>query len=192
MKGFSPVISATDAVEASVEAAKTWGLERLLPSFLEYGPEARLLPAVWPMPDPTAATPTLPEVVDLSYVMPAVAPDLAWPDFVAGAAVCALAVDRQSHDKVKQALIASGESMLAGGEYPPIDLALRPEVEAVYSTIVANGETATWRNIMAFTLGAFWLLGFVQEPHLRRGPHSPFQFVSMVTTYAAQMGYVPR
>ena len=49
--------------------------------------------------------------------------------------------------------------------FPALDEYLYPDYVDVATTILMNEEMTTWRNMLAFNLGVWWMLGFVKDSH---------------------------
>ena len=59
-------------------------------------------------------------------------------------------------------------------------------------SIIDNGEPISWRPIIAFMSGAFWLLSFIKDPYKKHGDRSPLSFVHDKVLDSAVLGYAPR
>lgn len=184
-----PVPEAPDHIRATYEAMS---LHRLYPKFIEIPKESKTLPVTKKIPDPETVDASAPEVIGLLYETPGLEPEIAFPDFIRGAAVVAAMVPPEVMPAVKQALLTVAERIINGGELPPIDVQFVNEVREIEQLILTNGETVSWRALLAFMNGAFWLLSFVDSPKKRRGRFSPIQFVDFRLTLSAQLGYTPK
>ena len=194
LKATGPAISGFTLDANAVMAMEAGELGRLAPQF--YNDVAL---GVQPFLRPRAIL-MAPE--DVSYTMPDVTavwfetftgaePTLNFPDFVKGVSCAALGVELDDVELVKGTIRMLAERVMVGGSLPPLDIRFGPAVQQCYTTILANGEPISWRALMAFTLGAFWLLGFVVNPMKKIRKRSSLDFVREFVEYYAQLGYLP-
>lgn len=192
MKAVGPVIPVPESPDHIRSTYETMSLQRLTPTFVEFSKEAKSLQIVKKIPDPETIDASLPEVISLIYETPGLEPEIAFPDFIRGAAIVAAITLPDMMDGVKAALLAVAERIINGGELPAIDAQFVSEVREIEKAILDNGETVSWRSLLAFMNGAFWLLSFVDSPKRRRGKFSPLEFVDFRLTLSAQLGYTPK
>lgn len=192
MQAVGPVIPVPEAPDYVKDAYETMNLQRLYPTFIELPKTVKTLPVVKKIPDPETVDASAPEIISLVYETPGLEPEIAFTDFIRGAAVVAAIVPPEKLLAVKDALLAVAERIIGGGELPPIDVQFVTEVREVEKTILANGESVSWRALLAFMNGAFWLLSFIDSPKRRRGKFSPTEFVDFRLTLSAQLGYTPK
>lgn len=162
---------------------------------IDWNDNVRTLPHL-PLPRVTEITPTLPEVVDLMYEIPRVEPALYFEDFIRGVACVAALVPAAYHDAVKGALLFVAENIedtAGAGRLPSLDPLFASNINACEHAIFINGETVSHRPLLAFTQGAFWLLGYMHDPTTPTAPHAPslLDFVSAMVLHYAALGYVP-
>lgn len=192
MQAVGPVIAVPEAPDHVREAYDTMSLNRLYPKFVEFPKASKTLPVTKKIPDPETVDASAPEVISLIYETPGLEPEIAFPDFVRGAAVVAAIVPEEVMPAVKAALLSVAERVINGGEIPAIDVLFVNEVREMEKTIISNGEPVSWRPLLAFMNGAFWMLSFVDSPKRRRGRFSPLEFVDFRLTLSAQLGYTPK
>jgi hypothetical protein len=197
--GFGPPITVRPSVLLDPTAQTTdvpyyemMSMERLVPRFDQYGPELKTLSAAVAMPAPDAVAASDPETIDFLFEVPGVEPGLSFEDFIRGAAIATRTIDNRWHNAIRDALISVGQSVIDGGMLPTIDVDFYDSFKVVERTIFANGESVSWKPLIAFTEGAYWLLSFVQSPERRRGSMSPLEFVERRVMLSASLGYVPR
>lgn len=192
MQAVGPVIPVPEAPDHIKSSYETMSLQRLYPTFVEFSKGAKTLLVTKKIPDPETVDASSPEVIGLIYETPGLEPEIAFPDFVRGAAVVAALVPPEMMDGVKAALLAVAERIINGGELPALDVQFVTEVREIEKTILGNGETVSWRPLLAFMNGAFWILSFIESPKRRRGKFSPLEFVEFRLTLSAQLGYTPK
>ncbi len=195
LKGIGPAISTfSESAELEIESRlEGMGMDKVRPAFAQYAENSRRLRTLAEFPTPEEVTSTDPAVLGLIYETPGVEPDLAFTSFVRGAAVCGVIVVEEERPQIQEALIAVAESIIQGAGLPSIDLEFANEVLALYRQILANGEASSWRPLTAFMLGAFWILGYVEDPtKQRKGKMSPLEFVKRRVARSADLGYVPQ
>lgn len=178
-------------VRLAVEAAE---LDVLLPRFYD-AEEAGIEPFLGPartLGDPKGVTYTLPEVLDIWFeTYTGAEPMLNFQDFVKGAACAAYAVDPAELGAVKQVIQELARQVNDGAGLPRLDARFADSIRQGLATIFANGEAVSWRPLVAFTLGAYWLLGFIEraaasEESAARG------FVEAFTRHFGALGYTPQ
>lgn len=192
MQAIGPVIPVPEAPDYIRDQYSAMSLDRLYPKFVEFPKGAKTLPVTKKIPDPETVDASAPEVIGLIYETPGLEPEIAFPDFVRGAAVVAAIVPQEVMPGVKAALLEVAERIINGGELPAIDVQFASSVREIEQTILTNGETVSWRSLLAFMGGAFWMLSFVDSPKRRRGRFSPLEFVDFRLTLSAQLGYTPK
>lgn len=192
MTGVGPSIPAKEASPELKEAWNTLNMERLKPKFIQYESSLKVLDTLKKIPDPENVRPTDPESIDMLFEIPGVEPEIAFQDFVRGAAVVACILEENSGNFVRQALQMVAQRIVQGGELPAIEQDFYNELIDIQTITVNNGEPVSWRSILSYSLGAFWMLSYIKNPRKKRGQYSPLDFVDRVIVTAAQLGYVPR
>jgi hypothetical protein len=192
MQAVGPIIPVPEAPDHIRDAYEALSLQRLYPRFTEFPKEAKTLLVTSKIPDPETVDSSSPEIISLIFEIPGTEPEVAFPEFVRGAAVVAAMVPAEVLTAVKAALLEVAERVIGGGELPSIDIQFVTEVREIERAIISNGETVSWRPLLAFMCGAFWLLSFVDAPKRRRGRFSPIEFVDFRLTLSAQLGYTPK
>lgn len=194
LRAMGPPVSAFPFDSNIMMAVEAQELQRLVPQF--YAPdELKMEPflrARDPGVMPNEVTFTLPEITFLWFETPTgVEPTLSFPEFVKGVSCAALAVDVDHLQFVKDITVATARKVSEGGNLPRIDIAFADVIRSNLATTFANNEPMSWRSLMAFTLGAYWLLGFIIEPTRRVGKQVPAEFVRGFIDHYAALGYLP-
>lgn len=192
MQAIGPVIPVPEAPDYIKAAYDAMSLQRLYPTFMDFPRGAKNLRVTKKIPDPETVDASLPEIIGLMNETPGLEPEIAFQDFIRGAAVVAIMVPPEAMEGVKSALLAVAERIIQGGELPAIDVQFVNEVREIERTILSNGESVSWRALLAFMNGAFWMLSFVDGPKRKRGRFSPLEFVDFRLTLSAQLGYTPK
>jgi hypothetical protein len=196
MKAMAPPISGFTLDAATLMAIETAELGRLVPQFYdaaELGVEP-ILHARMVLLEPAGVSYTMPDVTEVWFEsFTGAEPTLSFPEFIKGVSCAALGVGLDDVELIKGAIRLLAERVMNGGNLPPIDSRFGPVVKECYAVITANGESMSWRNLMAFTLGAFWLLGFIIDPLKRvsKGQRSPLEFVREFVEHWSRLGYIP-
>lgn len=193
LTGSGPIISAlpeTDDQKLTYEAYELGGLR---PKVHKYGDEVRVLEAARRFPAPAEASPSAPEVVSFMFEIPGVVPEISWEDFVKGAACASAIVRPEFYPGIKEALGKVAERVIAGGQLPAIDVSFAPEMIECQTKIFQNGEASSWRPLLSFMQGAFWLLTFVKDPKRKKSAGiSPLAWTEEMVGTFSQLAYVPR
>jgi hypothetical protein len=194
MKTLGPAVSGIPLDTVALRAIENSELERLIPRFYnraELGVE-QFLGANIELSKNAEASFTLPEVVEVwfeSYT--GAEPALSFPDFVKGVGCAAQAVNPADIGMVKAMVRELSTRVAQGAGLPTLDEAFVDQVRGCFEAILSNGEPISWRGLMAFTVGAFWLLGFIGPSHPKRGMQSPLAFVEGFVRQYAALGYLP-
>lgn len=192
MTGAGPVISALPETREMSTAFEMMELRRLKPQVFRYDGTQRVLDTIRRFPDPTQASPTAPEVIGMVYETPGVVPELAWEDFVKGAACVANIIAEPYREGVAAGVKQLGEHMIAGGDLPDLDVLFSLEILECLDRIFTNGEPASWRRLIAFLHGAFWVLTYVKDPKKKRSGVSPLDWTTKVVGTFAELAYIPQ
>jgi len=195
MKAVGPAISGFSLDVNTLMTMEAEELGRLVPMFYS-APELNVEPflrARRELMEPAAVSYTMPDVTAVWFEsFTGAEPTLNYPDFVKGVSCAALGVELDDIELVKGTIRLLSERVMAGGDLPPLDTRFGPAVKECYAVILANGEPISWRGLMAYTLGAFWLLGFIINPTKRIGKRrSPLEFVQGFIEYYGRLGYMP-
>jgi hypothetical protein len=194
MKTLGPAVSGVPLDSVALRAIENSELERLIPRFYdraELGVE-QFLAANTELSKDAEASFTLPEVVEVwfeSYT--GAEPALNFPDFVKGVGCAAQAVSPASIETVKAMVRELATRVSQGAGLPTLDAEFGDQVRGCFEAILSNGEPISWRGLMAFTIGAFWLIGFVGPSRAKRGMQSPLSFVEGFVRQYAALGYLP-
>lgn len=186
-----PTLSAmpdSPEITAVYEAFNLWPLR---PKVYQYDKSVGVLPTVARFPNASEASPALPEVVQYTQEMPAVDAGIDFPSFMRGVACVALIVPPEHHGHIGQAVEALAVRLMNGGELPALSMQYQDELRASEQYIFGNGEPITYRRLLAFMQGAFWLLTFIQDPRRKRHGVSPADYVAELVRYWAQRGVTP-
>lgn len=173
-------------------ALESYNLERLKPRVTEYGPELKKLITLKALPNPTEASSTLPEIISFAFEIPGVEPTLAFQDFIRGVACCSLALPLGLQDAIKALLNAVALRVVEVGQLPSLSTEFVANLNRCMQVILTNNEPSSWRGLLAFMLGAYYLLGFVEKPFEARGTMSPAEYVETMVIHFAQLGYTPK
>lgn len=177
-------------------ASKFFGfdLNQMRPKVIPYNAAYQVIPTLDKLPEPKDASPTLPEVVAFSYEIPGVEPTLSFMEFIRGVACATLMVPSQHHEAIKGILVTVAERVVNTGELPSLSDTYQVNLSQQVKIIFNNNEPSSWRGLLAFMQGAYWLLGFIKNPRDQRGKGglSPETYVDLMVTHFAQLGYVPR
>lgn len=192
IRGTGPIISALPETTEQTAVIEGLNLDRLRAKVFKYGDEVRVLETVRKFIPPTEASPTTPEVVQLLYDTPGVMPELSWEDFVRGVACVANIIKPEDQQAIKDGLQLVAERVVGGGDLPALDLAFASEILECQAIILANGEMTSYRRLMSFMQGSFWLLTYVAEPRKRRAGKSPLEWTHEMVKAFAELAYVPR
>jgi hypothetical protein len=193
MKAMGPAVSGIPLDVVALRAIESSELERFTPRFYdraELGVEPFLTPKA-DVPKAKDASFTLPEVIEVwfeSYT--GAEPSLNFPDFIKGVACVAQAVEPTDIGLVKDAVRELATRVANGDGLPALDTEFGDPVRRGFEQILANGEPMSWRSLMAFLLGSYWLLGFIGEPAKKRG-HTPRKFVEGYIEHYASLGFLP-
>jgi len=190
VRAVGPAITAQDASIVSEYAAM--GMERLRPRFSRYVDGTKVLRPVKKIADPETFEPGDPDTISLMFEIPPVEEDVSFTDFVRGVVMVSSMLEPGQLDPIKESCTAVAQRIINSGSLPTIDEDFAEAMHAHEVDIFTNGEATSWRSLMAYAYGAYWLLSFVASPSKRRGRFSPMDVVSFLVTKAAQLGYVPR
>lgn len=176
-------------------AVEAQGLQRLVPSF--YDPDevslVCTLEAKDPVPDDvTGVTFTLPEVVEVWFSSYSGAePAVNFTDIIQGIGCLTFVLLPAEITKVKGLVGALASQVAEGSDPPQINGGFADAVKRCLDAIFNNNEPVSYRRLLAFTIGVFWLLGFVEEPKKKRGRLSPLDFASELVQHFARLAYLP-
>lgn len=175
---------------------KFGGFEEIRPRIVEYSKEDRkaiqVCKALKSIPDPDSVTFSDPELISFLQSTPQQEPVVAFRSFVEGVAVAAAVLDREGFSRIQSALSVVADHVQTSQVLPSLDAAYAKDLTEVESAVFENGEVMSWKNLLAFAWGAYWLLTFVEQPMKRRGKFSPASFVKEISIRSAKLGYTPR
>lgn len=190
----SPIrlVAAGPAVSVPEAGFEHMALDRIRPRFLTFTAEQHQIEALDLLPpDPITVSPSDPQVVDLLFETPGDEPDLGFKYFIHGAAVLALITKPAYHPAIKAALAAVGTRVIQGAGLPELDGDLFGDVHCCLHAIMNNGEPISWRGLIAFMTGAYWLLSYIRDNNTPRGAWTPRTWTrELIETYAGLM-YTP-
>lgn len=185
-------VAASPPVAVPEPEFERMSLDRMRPVYHPFPSEWKQLRVIKKLPDdPLSLSPNDPAVVDLLYEVPGYEPDLGFTYFLRGAALAALITDPTQHENVRAILQACGERVIHGGGLPELDGTFFGDVYQITHAIFANGEPITWRPLLAFTVGCYWLLSYMQEPDKKRGKQTPRVWIKDLVLLYAELMYVP-
>lgn len=195
-RSAAPPVSGMPMADRNMQlAVEAQDLQRLVPSFYdpeEAGVDAILTAKDHTPDDVTGVSFTMPEVVELwfnAYV--GAEPAVNFTDIVRGIGSAAFMLPPEELDKVKGLVEALAVQIQEGSDPPQISGSFAGEVKTCLDVIFGNNEPISYRSLLAFTIGAFWLLGFVDEPKRKRGRLAPVDFVSELIQHYARLAYLP-
>lgn len=81
--------------------------------------------------------------------------------FVRGAVTASSIVDENQLDMITHMLKLQHEYMYEKENYPYIAEKFLGDYVSILTTVLVNPETSTWRQMLAFVSGVYWLLSFV-------------------------------
>lgn len=171
---------------------RDYGLEGLSPKVIVMSDDLKLLKTKDLLPDPKEATPSDPEIVDYWYVIPGVEPSVGFEDFIQGVACTSLIARPEYQVAIHAVLMSVAERVIQTGSLPAMDSAFASHIERAIQIILSNEEPTSWRGLLAFAHGAYWILGFFENPFERRGKFSPVEYVDTMLAHFAPLGYTPR
>ncbi len=196
-KAAGPSITGLPVADRNMQLAiESQGLERMVPTF--YDPAEVDVPALLtpkdPMPDDvTGVSYTLPDVVSIWFDAYAGAePTINFTDIIQGVGCAAFMLEPDEIPRVKGLIEALALQIGEGSNPPSINGGFADEVKNCLQTIFNNNEPISARPLMAFTIGTFWLLGFVDQPKRRRGGVSPLGFITELVQHYARLAYLPQ
>lgn len=192
--GSGPIISAVPESRAQEANYEALGLGRLRPRVYRYDDDIRVLHTPrGKLMDPADASPSNPEVISILYETPGVEPQVSFEDFVRGVATVANIVDPAEHQALKAMTLKVAELVISGAEFPALDMEFAKEIVDCQDRLFGNYEAMSWRPLLAFMNGAFWMLSFIEKPTQKRARgHSPLSWVHAVVSNYCALAYVPR
>lgn len=192
LEGTGPALSVLQDTPEVTAIYDSFNLELLRPKVFPYSDEIKALQAADRIPNPAETSPTLPDVLGFMTEMPRVDEAFAFDAYIRGVACAALAVDPSHYAGVAAALLQVATRLADGAALPALPLEFQDEIRASELAVFRNGEPVSFMNLLAFMDGAYWLLGFVQQPRRRRkGGRSVLKYVSDLVEHWAALGYVP-
>lgn len=188
-----PTIPAFTDIDV-VDRLKQYELQHLQPRTVVMDESLKLLKTKDLLPNPKLVSPVDPEIVDYWYVIPGVEPSVGFEDFIRGVACTSLLAKPEYQQAIHAVLMTVAERVTQTGQLPAIDAAFAPHVERSMQIILSNEEPTGWRGLLAFMQGAYWILGFIENPFEARGKGglSPIDFVDGMLAYFGPLGYAPR
>lgn len=196
LRAVAPAVMGMPVADRNIQmAVEAQDLQRMMPTFYnaEEAGVVEVLDPREPVPeDVTGVSFTLPEVVAVwfgSYT--GAEQTIGFPDIVKGVGCAAYAVEMDQISKVQALVEELAKAVGEGSDPPSVDARFAAEVKECLDAIFANGEPVSYRSLLAFMIGAFWLLGFVRDPERRRGRLSPVDFVKGMVVHYAQLAYLP-
>lgn len=143
------------------------------------------------IPDPRKITISDPDLLPLVQNSPRQEPTIAFPEFVRGVAACAGMIDRRFFHSIQQVLDQISASIDTNTKLPPIDSEFAEDLSEIERAIFENGEPMSWRALIAFTRGVFFLMTFVENPKKKKGKWSAASYAKALCLHAAQNAYLP-
>lgn len=175
---------------------KFGGFSEIRPRIVDYSDEDRkgiqVCRVLKKIPDPASVTFSDPDLIQFLQGTPQHEPVVSFRSFVEGVAVAAAALDREDFPTIQKALTKVADHVTTNQVLPSIDSNYAKDLSEVEEAVFGNGEMMSWKNLLAFAWGAYWLLTFVQNPTKKRGRYSPATFVKGAVLRAAELGYTPR
>lgn len=171
---------------------ESFNLHQLRPTVFPFDKGLQVLDTLTQLPKPEEASSTLPEVVGIIYETPITDPIVAFDSYVRGVACAALILPPEAHPFVKSAVLAVAERLQNAGDLPPIALEFQEELRTAERAIFRNGEPISFRSLLAFMQGSYWLLGFVKSPRKKRRGVSPVDYVDGLIKHWAALCFVPQ
>jgi hypothetical protein len=94
-------------------------------------------------------------------------------------------------DSIKEAVRILAEKVLAGSGFPRLDVRFAGDIRECLAVIFANGEPMSWRPLLAFCLGMFWLIGFIVDVDKPLGKLTPAAYCRRVAMHYGALSYLP-
>lgn len=189
---LGPAISAFPEIDNYDEILSTYSLEPLKPRVTAY-PDRYLLRARDVFCEPKEVTPTDVDIISYLFDIPGVEPQLGFQDYIKGVACASFIAPVEAQEAIKAALMTVAMRVVDQGELPALSGEFTGYIQKSVHVIVNNNEPSGWRGLLAFMQGAYWLLGFIDQPFNPKGKRiAPVDFVDIMVTHYSQLGYVPR
>lgn len=151
--------------------------------------------------DPAA---TLPSVKEVSFSDPEVValyfqsyggaePALAFEGFLKGVVAASFIVDPSQRHALSFAVEGLAAAVMQGAGIPSVGEEFEERVRHCVEAVFSNNEPTSWRNLLAFTIGAFWALGFLKRPFEKvENEIAPVTWVQALVERYAQLGHLPQ
>lgn len=196
IKAVGPAISGLPEADRNIEQVlATFDLYRYVPQFYQ----ADSLGVVGFIEcdeitlEPDEVTFTLPEIMEFWFTsFTGAEPSLSFQDLVKGVSCAAVMVKPSEYEKIKLMIQQLSEKVFEGAGMPMLDASFEGAVRECHRVIFSNNEPLSFRPLMAFAVGAYWLLGFIKDPLEKHGKSSPFDFVNNMVLHYARLGYTPQ
>ncbi len=189
---LGPPISAFPEIDNYDEVLANYSLEPLKPRVTAY-PDRYLLKANDIFPNPKEVSPTDVDIISYMFDIPGVEPQLGFGDYIKGVACASQIAPLAAQEALKAALMTVAVRVVDQGELPSLSGEFTGYIQKAVHVILNNNEPSGWRGLLAFMQGAYWLLGFIDQPFAQKGKRiAPVEFVDLMVTHYSQLGYVPR
>ncbi len=197
MASRGPAVSGLPVADRNMQlAVDAHGLQRLVPSFFDPAEVEveEVLQPLDPMPrDVTAVSYTLPEVVGIWFnAYTGAEPAVNFPDVVKGISCTAFILSEDQRETAKELVELLAQQTSEGSDPPSIRADFADSVRTCLIEIFNNQEPVSYRGLLAFLIGAFWILGFVKDPMKKRGELSPLDFVREMVSHYGRLAYLPQ
>lgn len=188
-----------DRIEAIYGGDSGYGdtLKIVRPHFEHYSKEfqkqKQLFIPVEKCPDPIKISPVDTQVLMFNNVY-FYDNTLSWAEFVRGVACVAHLVPTKEYNVIVAALELYVKKMENAKEplLPEIDDEFEVSLSRIENIIFTNGEPSSWKALLVFATGCYWLLGLIKRVNTKRGNMTPLQFVETMLEHYSRLGYTPK
>jgi len=173
---------------------EAYDLQPFVPKFTKVGDQFRVLDAARTLPNVKDVSFSDPEVVSIYFNSYGGAePALEFRSFTKGVAAGAFIIREDQRDRLPQAIETLAAAVMDGAQIPPINDEFQERIQHVVEAIFSNNEPVSWRPLLAFTNGVFWMLGFLKEPFVKtENQITPVTWCQALCERYAALGHLPQ
>lgn len=173
---------------------EAFDLGAFVPKFRKAAPELQVLTPARVLPAVKDVSFSDPEVVAIYFnTYGGAEPALEFRSFTKGVAAGAFIIEESQRVQLPQAVETLAAAVMEGAPIPPISEEFQERVQHVIEAIFSNNEQISWRSLLAFTAGAFWVLGFVKDPFEKvENQITPVTWIQALCERHANLGHLPQ